>query len=133
MTQYLILIVGWILGQAFYATIKAWMEQKKHASLSFTEALKIVYSQTASFIICWVMLALALFFLPEITVRVINADPEATNHAPGWMRGLIAWFRVTSVVFGAFSQWLALLLFGRVQTAITNFIGSKFPDQKTDS
>lgn len=118
MNNYLVLVAGWALGQAAYATKKAWDIQKANEKLTFKEALVIVYSkETASFAFGLIMLFCVLFFMPDILKKTIT-DASEGKPVTGWQVYVIDYLRISSVVFGFVCQYLGYWFFGRAEKEV---------------
>lgn len=116
MNNYLIIIIGWIIGQAVYATKKAWDLQKKYDHLSFTYAIATVYSkETASFIFGILMLIVLCFTLPDFFKEGDIKDMEEVGKLKYY---LVTYIRIASVAFGFVCQYLGMWLFGKAEKAI---------------
>lgn len=113
MNNYFILMIGWVIGQAAWACIRSWDIQRKIDNISFTDALKIVYGkETAASVFGVVMLAAALFLMPDLYRQTLDAD---NNLKPlsGWQQNIITYMRISSILFGAVCQLIGYYFFGR--------------------
>lgn len=135
MNNYIIIILGWFLGQAAYACKKSWDLQRRNESLSFRGALKLHFSkETAAFAFGVIMLLIATFILSDfINLDVTIAELKNTEAAK-WKIYLINGLRVISVAFGYLCQNLGYFLFGRSEKILksqADINGITLPNQNT--
>jgi len=117
MNNYIILFVGWLLGQCIYATIKAWDIQKKNDAIDFVAAIKLVYKQFGSFVFAILMMLAALFVMPDF-MKFIVSDQELTGNS----KIIQQYFRVSTVGFGFVCQYFGLLFFSKLNKAVKNAV-----------
>lgn len=114
MNNYLIILFGWLLGQAAYACKKSWDLQKRNEKLLFKEALKMHFTkETASFAFASVMLCIALFVISEFINLDVTVEELKNAEAAKWKIFLINFLRTISIVFGYLCQNIGYFFFGR--------------------
>lgn len=124
MNNYIILFLGWTLGQSIYATIKAWDIQKKNESISFWTAITLVYKQFGSFVFAILMLLFALFVMPDIMKKLITGEGLSGNS-----KILQDYFRVSTVGFGFVCQYFGVLFFSKINKAVKNAVDKDTTEQ----
>lgn len=113
MNNYLILIVGWIIGQLAWAGIRAWDIQRKNETVSFKQAMIIVYGkETAATFFGVVMLLAALFLMPDLYRQTLD-DDNNLKPLSGWQQNILVQMRLYSILFGALCQIIGYYFFGR--------------------
>ena len=110
----MIVAVGWVIGQAIYATKKSWDLQRANADLSFRDALTLYFSkETAAFAFGFLIFCAALFMLPDFINMDITRDDLRNTEVVKWKKYFIYFLRGISVVFGYLCQNLGYYLFGK--------------------
>jgi hypothetical protein len=114
MNNYLIIVIGWVLGQAAYACKKSWDLQKTSVSLTFKDTIKIFFTkETASFAFAGIMLLIALFATPDFLNLDITKEELKNSELAKWKVFVINFLRVISVIFGYFCQNIGYFFFGK--------------------
>ena len=124
MNNYVILFIGWTIGQCIYATIKAWDIQKKNETIDFPHAIRLVYKQFGSFVFALLMLIFALFVMPDI-IRKVLTDENITGNS----KIIRDYFRVSCVGFGFVCQYFGLLFFSKLNKAVKKAVDPDNTDQ----
>jgi hypothetical protein len=116
MNNYIIIVLGWILGQAAYACKKSWDLQKRTEGLSFKSALHLLFTkETAAFAFGIVMLFIVIFILPNIIDLDVTKEELKGTDAAKWKYYFISFIRVIAVVFGYVCQNVGYFLFGKTE------------------
>lgn len=114
MNNHLIIMLGWILGQAAYACKKSWDLQKANHDLSFSAAIKMHFTnETAAFAFGMVMLFVGLFIIADFINIDTSIEDLKNTEAAKWKIYLVNFLRTISVLFGYLCQNLGYFLFGR--------------------
>lgn len=114
MNNYVILVIGWFLGQLAYAFKKSWEIQKRMPKVTFKQALQMHFTkETASFAFGVLMLFIGLFILPNFINMDLTKDDLKNMEAAKWKVYLINFLNSVSVVFGYLCQNLGLFFFGK--------------------
>lgn len=114
MSNYLIIIIGWLLGQAAYACKKSWDIQKKSVSISFPQALHMFFKkETAAFAFGSIMLLIAMFILSDFINLDIKKEELKNIEAAQWKKYLVNFLRTASVFFGYLCQNIGYFAFGK--------------------
>ena len=114
MNNYVVLIIGWILGQAAYAFKKSWEIQRNKSAVSFADALKMHFTkETASFAFGFVMLLIGVFVLPNFINMDLTKEDLKNMEAAKWKVYFINFLNVVAVVFGYLCQNLGWFFFGK--------------------
>ena len=114
MSNYLIIVIGWILGQAAYAFKKSWDIQKSNSTVSLKQALKMHFTkESAAFAFGTVVLIIGIFVSADFINLDISKEELKNMEAVKWKIYLVNFLRTASVVFGYLCQHLGYFLFGR--------------------
>lgn len=134
MNKYVILVIGWILGQAAYAFKKSWEIQKYNPKVTFKEALKMHFTkETASFAFAGICLLIGLFILPNFINMDLTKDELKNMEAAKWKVYFINFLNVVAVVFGYLCQNIGWFFFGKTEKILQSQAqkeGIDLPDQK---
>lgn len=133
MNNYLIIFVGWILGQTGYAFKKSWEIQRNRPGVSFKDALKMHFTkETASFAFAFVILLIGLFVLPNFIDMDITKEDLKNLEVAKWKVYFVNFLRVIAVFFGYLCQNLGWFFFGKsekILQAQADQDGIKLPGQ----
>lgn len=114
MNNYMILVIGWILGQAAYAVKKSWEIQRNKPNVTFQDALKMHFTkETASFAFAILMLLIGIFILPNFINMDLTKDDLKNMEAAKWKVYFINFLNVVSIFFGYLCQNIGWFFFGR--------------------
>jgi hypothetical protein len=114
MNNYVVIVLGWLLGQAAYACKKSWDIQRKTPDIDFRHALKLHFSkETASFAFASIMLFIGLFVITDFVDLDVTKEDLKNMEAAKWKVYLINFLRTSTVLFGYICQNLGYFLFGR--------------------
>jgi hypothetical protein len=114
MNNYVVIVLGWLLGQAAYACKKSWDIQRKNENTDFKNALKMHFSkETASFAFASIMLLIGLFVITDFVDLDVTKEDLKNTEAAKWKVYLINFLRTSTVLFGYICQNLGYFLFGR--------------------
>ncbi len=132
MNNYVILALGWILGQAAYLCVKSWDIQKKNESVDFKHALSLLFSkETAAWFFGFVMLLIIMFVLSDFIDLNITKEDVKNMEVAKWKVYLINFQRTVAVVFGFVCQRFGYAFFGRTEKILKDRAekeGVKIPD-----
>lgn len=122
MNNYVIIAVGWLLGQLGYAVVSAYMIQRKLEGIDYGKALRIYFrKEVGSFAMAFAALLIAMFIASDfIDIRVTRAD-LLDKEVLTLKEKIIVFFRTSSVVFGAFCQHGIYLAFRKGKKAIEEY------------
>lgn len=133
MNNYLIILIGWILGQTAYAFKKSWEIQRNRPGVSFKDALHMHFTkETASFAFAFVILLIGLFVLPNFIDMDITKDDLKNLEVAKWKVYFVNFLRVIAIVFGYLCQNLGWFFFGKsekILQAQADQAGIKLPTQ----
>lgn len=125
MSNTLILVIGWMIGQVIYNLIKVHELQKHNDKLNYQDAATIVFWKgIGTFLIAFSGLLAILFIFPEFLKNVMDVDDA--GKAPGWAAAVIRWLRASSVAFGMLSQFIVVWVAGGLKNTTQRFIDKKF-------
>lgn len=114
MSNYVILVIGWFLGQLAYAFKKSWEIQRNKPNVTFSDALKMHFTkETASFAFAVVILLIGLFILPNFINMDLNKEELKNMEAAKWKVYFINFLNVVAVVFGYLCQNIGWFIFGK--------------------
>lgn len=114
MKNYIILVIGWILGQIAYAFKKSWEIQRNKPNVTFKEALTIHFTkETASFGFAFIILLIGLFILPNFINMDLTQEDVKNLEVAKWKVYFINFLNVVAVVFGYLCQNIGWFFFGK--------------------
>ena len=115
MNNYMILGLGFLLGQLATSTVKALMVQSKQPNLTYTDAFKLVLVKGfGSYVVGFVALLFVWFLMPEFFKNVLTVDDAHPLKDGSQLKQIVKWFRVTSLVFGIGAQAFLLTFIYKV-------------------
>lgn len=122
MNNYLVIAVGWFLGQLGYAVVSAYVIQRKVEGINYPQALKVyLKSEVGSFAMAFAALLIVMFIIPDfIDVRVTRAD-LIDKEKLTLKEKIIVFIRTASVIFGGFCQHGLFVAFKRGKRAIEQY------------
>jgi len=134
MNNYLIVIVGWLLGQSAYACKKSWDLQRRFEKLSFVDALVLHFTkETAAFAFGAIMLLIGMFVIADFINLDLKKEELKDMDVAKWKVYLINFLRCISVLFGYLCQNIGYFLFGKSEKILrqrANADGVQIPDNR---
>jgi hypothetical protein len=133
MNNYVIICIGWVLGQTAYACKKSWEIQRNKPNVTFADALHMHFTkETASFAFAVIILLIGLFILPNFVDMDITKDDLKNMEAAKWKVYFVNFLNVIAVVFGYLCQNLGWFFFGKSEKLLqaqADKEGIKLPEQ----
>jgi hypothetical protein len=122
MNNYVIIAIGWFLGQLGYAAVSAYIIQRKVPGIDYPKALRLYFkNEVGSFAMAFAALLVVMFIIPDfIDVKVTRAD-LLDKEKLTLKEKIVVFFRTASVAFGAFCQHLIYLAFRKGKRAIEEY------------
>lgn len=109
MNNYLILGLGFLLGQITVSVIKAIKIQGKQPNLNYTDAFKLVLvNGFGSYVLGVCALFIVWFLMPEFFKNVLTIDDAHPLKDGSQLKQIVKWFRVSSLIFGIGAQTILL-------------------------
>lgn len=106
MNNYIVIFIGWVIGQVIHACRESWKLQHRDVSLSWPTAMKYYITKgQGSFFFGISILFGVLFVFPDV---ISDTAAETAK----WKFWIIKYLRIASVAFGFFCQGAGFLLFG---------------------
>lgn len=122
MINYIIIAIGWLVGQFAYATVSAYIIQKDLAGIDYAEAFKIyIKKEVGSFAMAFAFLLILLFIFPDYFDPLVSKADLRNKEALSFADRFILYLRVSSVIAGAFSQHILYVLFKKGKKAIHDY------------
>jgi len=122
MNNYIILALGWFLGQLGYAAVSAYVLQRDKPGITYPQALQVYFSkEVGSFAMAFTALLIIMFIANDFVTVEITRKDLLNKEALTWKEKLIVYQRTCSVVFGAFSQHIIYVAFKRGKKAIEEY------------
>lgn len=119
MNNYIIIAIGWTIGQVLYALKKAWDLQKANASLDFKSAVKLMFTkETASWLVGLVALCAVLFALPDFLKTGEKNEAHANGADKDWHVWALNYIRLSSIAFGYICQTAVYAWLGKAQKIV---------------
>lgn len=120
-SHYLIIALGWLVGQIGYASVSVYILQKDK-DINYWKALGLYFSsEVGNFVIAFSALLIILFIAGDyINVEITRSD-LLNKPALTWKERVIVYQRTASVVIGAFSQHLLYVAFKKGKKKIVEY------------
>lgn len=122
MSNYLIIAIGWIVGQTAYGSVSAYIIQKDLPNITYWKAAQVYFSKEfGMFVMAFSALLIALFIFPDFFDPKMSRAELKTKAALTIAERMILYLRVSSVVVGALSQHILYVAFKRGKKAIHDY------------
>lgn len=122
MNNYVILALGWFLGQLGYAAVSAYVLQRDKPGITYPQALRVYFSkEVGSFAMAFTALLIIMFIANDFVTVEITRKDLLNKDVLTWKEKLIVYQRTCGVVFGAFSQHIIYVAFKKGKKAIEDF------------
>lgn len=122
MNNYVILALGWFLGQLGYAAVSAYILQRDKPGISYSQALGVYFAkEVGSFAMAFTALLIIMFIANDFLSVDITRKDLLNKEALSWKEKIIVYQRTCSVFFGAFSQHIIYVAFKKGKKAIEDF------------
>jgi hypothetical protein len=122
MNNYVILALGWFLGQLGYAAVSAYVLQRDKPGISYRQALAVYFAkEVGSFAMAFCALLIIMFIANDFLSVDITRKDLLNKEALSWKEKIIVYQRTCSVFFGAFSQHIIYVAFKKGKKAIEDF------------
>lgn len=122
MNNYFIICMGWLIGQAAFTVISAYLLQIDKPNIDYPTALKVfVKSETGNYAIAFVGLIIAMFVFKDYIDPKITRDQLLQIEHKTFVQKAILYSRTASVAYGAFCPLILLMWFKRGVNAIKQF------------
>lgn len=122
MNNYIILALGWFLGQLGYAAVSAYILQRDKPGITYAQALRVYFAkEVGSFAMAFCALLIIMFITNDFVTVEITRKDLLNKEALTWKEKLIVYQRTCSVFFGAFSQHIIYVAFKKGKKAIEEF------------
>lgn len=121
MNHYVIIALGWIIGQFAYAAVSVYVLQK-NKNLNYWKAIKLYFpSEIGNFVIAFAGLLLIMFIASDFLDVEITAKDLRNKETLSIKEKLILYQRSASVGIGAFIQHLVYLGFKKGKKKIEEY------------
>lgn len=115
MSNYFIMLLAFILGQALYTAITAYNIQKTMTIGWWVAVKAYVKKETGGYVVAIIGLAVLMFIITDFVDPSFNkADADIST----WKGKLVAYFRTAMIGFGCFAQHLIFVAFKKGKKAI---------------
>jgi hypothetical protein len=122
MENYIILAVGWLVGQIAYAAVSVYILQKDVVGIDYRQAAKVYAGkEIGSFVMAFSFLLVMLFIFPDFFDPSVSRADLRNKEALTIAERFIVYLRVSSVVCGGFSQHILFVIFKRGKKAIHDY------------
>lgn len=122
MNNYVILALGWFLGQLGYAAVSAYILQRDKPGITYWQALGVYFAkEIGSFAMAFTALLIIMFIANDFLTVDITRKDLLNKEALSWKEKIIVYQRTCSVFFGAFSQHIIYVAFKKGKKAIEDF------------
>lgn len=129
MNNYIIIAVGWLIGQIAYASVSAYIIQKDLKGIDYWTALRVyVKSETGSFAMAFSALLILLFIFPDFFDPSVSRKDLKNKEALTIVERMILYLRVASVLIGGLSQHILYVAFKRGKKAIVDYAAKNSVD-----
>lgn len=121
MNHYVIIALGWVIGQFAYAAVSVYVLQR-NKNLNYWKAVKLYFpSEIGNFVIAFAGLLLIMFIATDFLDVEITAKDLRNKEALTVKEKLILYQRTASVGIGAFIQHLVYLGFKKGKKKIEQY------------
>ncbi len=111
---YINVVLGFLLGILMLAAAFMYLTEKANEHLTTKDAADIVFAKGKwSWVISILVLATALYLLPEIFENILKVEAGQKKPAE-WILSAVRWIRMSSFTLGVASQTLGLLFVSQV-------------------
>jgi hypothetical protein len=132
MNNYVILALGWIVGQTAYGSVSAYIIQKDMPGIDYWQALKIYFKkEIGSFAMALSALLVLMFIFPDFFDPTVSRAQLKTKEALSFVERMIVYLRVSSVIVGGLSQHLLFIAFKKGKKAIQSYAEKNNIDSNT--
>lgn len=132
MNNYIILAIGWIVGQTAYGSVSAYIIQKDMPGIDYWQALKIYFKkEVGSFAMAFSALLVLMFVFPDFFDPTVSRADLKNKEALTFVERMILYLRVSSVIVGGLSQHLLYLAFKKGKKAIHDYATKNQIDSNT--
>jgi hypothetical protein len=132
MSNYIILAIGWVVGQTAYGSVSAYIIQKDMPGIDYWQALKIYFKkEVGSFAMAFSALLVLMFIFPDFFDPAVSRADLKNKEALTFVERMILYLRVSSVVVGGLSQHLLYVAFKKGKKAIHDYASKNSIDANT--
>jgi hypothetical protein len=122
MNNYIIIILGWIVGQIAYASVSVYILQKNLPSIGYLQALREYgKKEFGSFIMALSALLVLLFIFPDYFDSTIKRSDLLSKETLTIKEKLIVYQRTGAVIVGGLCQHLLYVSFKKGKKAIQDY------------
>lgn len=112
MITYLLIFLGWLLGQLLFVVVMSIITQRKQTNnLTFNQAFAVyVKKDTGPIYAAAIIMLIVVFILPEVIAHLsVSNGPGELSKTHRYLTVIVDWIRTFSVVLGLLSQGLGFL------------------------
>lgn len=115
MSNYVLMLIAFFLGQMLYTAVTAYNIQKKMIIAWWPAVKAYVKKEFGGYVVAFIGLAVLMFIITDfVDPSFKKADADLTT----WKGRLVAYFRTSMIAFGCFAQHLIFLAFKKGKKAI---------------
>lgn len=132
MNNYVIIVLGWFLGQLGYAVVSAYILQRGKPSISYWQALQVYCAkEVGSFALAFTALLILLFIAGDFLSIEITRKDLLDKETLTLKEKIILYIRTSSIVFGGLCQHLIYIAFKKGKKAIEDYATKNGIDANT--
>lgn len=122
MYNYLIIFLGWLIGQATFTVISSYLLQRNKPGIDYPTAIKVfLTSELGNYAIAFVGLIIAMFIMKDyIDPHVTREQLQEIQHKT-FVQNALFYSRTFSVAYGVFCPMLLLMWFKKGINAIKEY------------
>lgn len=112
MNNYVIITVGWIIGQLTFTIVSAYLLQRNLNGIDFFKAVKVFFKkELGGYFVSLAGLFILMFIFSDYIDPNISREDLLKKDVLSYKEKLIVYSRTASIIFGIFCQFLILLGF----------------------
>jgi hypothetical protein len=122
MNNYIVIILGWTLGQIAYASVSAYILQRNVENINYWQALRVYAKKEAgSFAMALSALFILLFIFPDYFDPAVKRADLVNKEVLTLKDRLILQQRTAAILIGGLCQHLLYVAFKRGKKAIHDY------------
>jgi hypothetical protein len=132
MSNYIIIALGWIVGQTAYGSVSAYIIQKDLDGINYWKAAKIYFTKEfGMFMIALAALFVLLFIFPDYFDGTIKRSDLLSKEVLTLKEKIIFYQRTAAVIVGGLCQHLLYVAFKKGKKAIHDYAEKNNIDSNT--
>jgi hypothetical protein len=132
MNNYLIIAIGWLVGQIGYASVSVYIIQKDLPSINYWQAVNVyLKKEIGSFVMAFSALLIILFVAADFIDPTVSKADLKSKATLSLIERIVLYMRVSAVILGGLSQHLLYVAFKKGKKAIHDYAAKNTLDSNT--